>query len=37
LWGVLRGYSGWGHDLDALAALRGGTETSVVVLEPVGR
>lgn len=33
LWARFRDYSGWGADLDALAARRS-TETAVVVLEP---
>jgi F420H(2)-dependent quinone reductase len=33
LWARFREYSGWGADLDALAARRA-TETAVVVLEP---
>jgi deazaflavin-dependent oxidoreductase (nitroreductase family) len=33
LWQGLRNYSGWGDDIDALAAHRH-TETAVVVLEP---
>jgi deazaflavin-dependent oxidoreductase (nitroreductase family) len=34
LWRTLGTFSGWGDDLDAMAGLRGGTETTVVVLEP---
>jgi deazaflavin-dependent oxidoreductase (nitroreductase family) len=33
LWGIIRGHSGWGSDLDAFARLRSG-ETAVVILEP---
>ncbi|MGI5133112.1 nitroreductase/quinone reductase family protein [Pseudonocardia sp. CA-107938] len=33
LWELVRGYDGYGRDLDAMAALRG-RETAVVVLEP---
>lgn len=37
LWDGLREHAGYGDDLDAMATLRGGIETTVVVLEPRGQ
>lgn len=34
LWTMLSHHAGYGDDLDAMATLRGGVETTVVVLEP---
>lgn len=36
LWSRLREHAGYGDDLDAMAKLRAGVETTVIVLEPRG-